>query len=251
MNPQLGILFVGTGRYITLFEGFYESFKRHWCNDVERTFFVFSDTVSSITASDVVHLHIEQEAWPLPTLNRFEYFLKHEGAFKGCTHLMFANSNLRPMVDVHFKEIFDGTNSLFGTKHPGYAFTKRKWYQKCPGAFETNKASTAYPGHFPKIYFAGGLNGGSTAAWLSLCKYLNQNIQIDKKRNVNGTGWAVWHDESQINHYFNKKQFPKVLGAEYLYPEGWDLPVEKKVIILDKSKMGGHDYMRKISNDKN
>ncbi len=243
---NLGILFIGTGRYVSLFEGFHESFSRHWCPEVARTFFVLSDQAPTVTAPNIVHLPTPHEPWPLPTLNRYDYFLRHAATIARCNHLMFANANLRPQVDIPFTDLFDGHNELFGTRHPGFALQRRKWYQRHPGTFERNRASTAYAGWNPRIYFAGGLNGGTTEAWLRLSGYLSDNIRLDKANHVNGTGWAIWHDESQINHYFNCRQMPRVLGPEYLYPEGWKLPVEKKVLILDKSRLGGHDHLREV-----
>lgn len=246
MDKHLGILFVGTGKYISLFDDFHRAFSKHWCKEVRRTFFVFSDNVPRIESPDVVHLPTPQESWPYPTLHRYDYFLRHAGSIGQCTHLMFANANLRPITDIFFEELFDGTNTLFGTIHPGFAFAKKNWRHPYPGTFETNKRSTAYVGRQPRIYYAGGLNGGTTEAWLRLSGYLSENILMDKQHNVNGTGWAIWHDESHINHYFNCHQSPKALGPEYLYPEGRILPVPKKVVVLEKARMGGHDYLRGV-----
>lgn len=244
MKFHLGILFIGTGKYILFFEGFYEAFSHFVCSDIKTTFFVFSDSRPTTTESNIVYLSTPLEPWPLPTLNRYDYFLRNAAAIGQCTHLMFANANLRPVQTIHFDEFFDDTHDLFGVRHPGFAFSRKKWYQRYPGTFEMNKRSTAYAGRNPKIYFAGGLNGGTTEAWLRLSGYLSDNIRLDKANHVNRTGWAIWHDESQINHYFNCRHMPRVLGPEYLYPEGWQLPIEKKIVVLDKSKMGGHDRLR-------
>lgn len=246
-NTRLGVLFVGTGKYISLFDGFFESFDRHWCPNIEKRYFVFSDVKPNIMNSTIEWLPTPFEPWPYPTLNRYDYFLRYADHIGTQTHLVFANANLRPIVDIDFSELFDGQNTLFGVKHPGFAFAKKRLLKPYPGTFETNKRSTAYVGAGPKTYFAGGLNGGLTLDWLRLCGYLSANIAVDKANKVNGTGWAIWHDESQINHYFNRIFPPRVLGPEYLYPEGWSLPVERKVVILDKQKLGGHDYLRSIS----
>jgi hypothetical protein len=241
---RLGILFVGTGKYINFFDGFFESFQRHWCPGVPKKFFVFSDVRPKIDDSSVVWLHTPFEPWPCPTLNRYSYFLRYAAEIASQTHLIFANSNLRPQLDIKFEELFDGGNNLFGVRHPGFAFAKKKFLRGDPGTFEANRRSTAYLGCGRKIYFAGGLNGGLTADWLRLSGYLSTNIELDKRRMVNGTGWAIWHDESHINYYFNRVESPRILGPEYLYPEGWEMPVDKKVLILDKSKLGGHDFLR-------
>lgn len=247
MDPHLGILFIGTGKYIKLFHDFHRSFEKHWCTEVERTFFVFSDSPPTLKAPNIIHLSTAHEPWPYPTLNRFDYFLRHAKHISQCSHLMFANANLRPIVDIFFNELFDGENTLFGTIHPGFAFAKRTWRKPYPGTFEKNRLSTAYVGNVPRTYYAGGLNGGTTESWLRLSGYLSENIRQDKINNVNGTGWAIWHDESHINHYFNCRQTPKVLGPEYLYPEGRIMPVPKKVVILDKNRLGGHDHLRGIA----
>lgn len=238
------MLFIGTGKYAEFFPGFFEAFQRHWCADVARTFFVYSDSEPTVRDPTVVWVPTPHEPWPLPTLHRYDYFLKSAGLLAQCTHVMFANANLRPLVDVAFSDVFDAGEMMFGVLHPGYAFAKRKLWRPWPGTFETNKRSTARVGWGPKKYFAGGLNGGTTAEWLRMCGFLSVNIQLDKVRKVNDTGWAIWHDESHINFYFNRCKRPKVLGAEYLYPEGWSLPVTPKVLILDKHKLGGHEHLR-------
>lgn len=243
-NPHVGVLFIGTGKYVSFFDGFYETFERHLFAGARRTFFVYSDVQPPKLGGNICWIRTPSEPWPLPTLNRYDYFLKSASEWIGCTHMMFANSNLRPQVDMAFDEFFDDRIGLFGVRHPGFAYAKRRFYKKYPGTFETNRQSTAYVGRGPRTYFAGGLNGGTTLEWLKLCGFLSVNIEQDKRRKVNGTGWAIWHDESQINHYFNRCKQPKALGPEYLYPEGWNLPCEKKILILDKQKYGGHAYLR-------
>lgn len=243
-RPRVAILFIGTGKYAQFFDGFFEAFSRHWFPGVDKTFFVYSDLPPTQQSAHVVWVATPHEPWPLPTLHRYDYFLQSAAQLATCTHVVFANSNLRPLVDVAFDDVFASPRMLFGTLHPGYAFKRRtllRWY---PGTFETNPKSTAAIGRGRRRYFAGGLNGGTLAEWLRMCGYLSVNIELDKRRNVNGTGWAIWHDESHINYYFNRCHAPRVLGPEYLYPEGWSLPVTPKVLILDKSRLGGHDFLR-------
>ncbi len=143
-NLRLGILFIGTGKYINLFDGFFESFTRHWCPDIKKRYFVFSDTKPNIVNSTIEWLPTPFEPWPHPTLNRYDYFLRYADHLGTQTHLVFANANLRPVVDIEFSELFDEQNTLFGVKHPGFAFIKRRLLQPYPGTFESNKRSTAY-----------------------------------------------------------------------------------------------------------
>lgn len=254
MNPTedinlIGILFVGTGKYIDFLPGFIDTFQKHFLPTQRKRYFVYSDKPpKSIQGVDIRYCEVPLEPWPMATLRRYDYFLSNAKEWLECSHVIFANANLRPQNEIEFDEIFgDGSEDVFGTRHPGYAFKKKKiWHRRSPGDFETNPKSTAYmrPGHH--IYFAGGFNGGTTEAWLRLSGSLSANIRADLARNVNGTGWAKWHDESHINHYFNEISKPRILSPSYLYPEGWNLPCERKILILDKSKLGGHDALRSI-----
>ena len=238
------MLFIGTGRYAQFFDGFLESFTRHWFPGVDKTFFAFTDVAPRPGEASIVWVPTPHEPWPLPTLNRYEYFIKSIEALTACTHLVFANSNLRPIADVSFDELFGDGSELFGVLHPGYAFTRPRLLRRYPGAFETNSTSTAWIGPGRRRYFAGGLNGGRTPEYLRMCGYLSVNIRLDKVRRVNGRGWAIWHDEGHLNYYFNRCSQPKVVGPEYLFPEGWSLPVTPKVMVLDKAKLGGHAFLR-------
>jgi Glycosyltransferase family 6 len=245
LAPHVGIFFIGTGKYIQFFADFYASFEKYFFPDVRKTYFVYSDHEPSVVGGNICWKPIVSEPWPLPTLNRFDYFLSNAEQWVGCTHVLFANANLRPLVPIAFDEFFVPETRLFGVRHPGFAFAKKKWYQPYVGTFDKNVKSTAYvPRHAAKTYFAGGLNGGVSEWWLRVCGSLSTNILVDKSNKINGTGWAIWHDESHINHYFNLVIQPRVLGCEYLYPEGWSLPCEKKILILDKRNFGGHDFLR-------
>jgi len=56
---------------------------------------------------------------------------------------------------------------------------------------------------------------------------------------------AVWHDESHLNKYAVEHEAEiKPLSPAYCYPEGWNLPFDKKIISLDKGKYGGHAFLR-------
>ena len=54
---------------------------------------------------------------------------------------------------------------------------------------------------------------------------------------------AIWHDKSHLNKYLLGKNI-KILGTEYGYPEGTGLPIKPKIIILEKGRFGGHNWLR-------
>jgi hypothetical protein len=59
---------------------------------------------------------------------------------------------------------------------------------------------------------------------------------------------ALWHDESQWNAYVNNHQDIAenlhVLSQSYMFPESYDFPYEKKILMRDKHKHGGHTFLR-------
>ena len=50
-----------------------------------------------------------------------------------------------------------------------------------------------------------------------------------------------------INNYDKIKDGLNMLSPEYLYPEGWSLPFEPKILLRDKHKYGGHGLLRGIA----
>jgi hypothetical protein len=88
----------------------------------------------------------------------------------------------------------------------------------------------------------GGFNGGRSFYYRELIKTLKENIDIDLQNGI----IAIWHDESHLNRYMLDKS-PKILTPSYGYPDGSEFQFEKKIIILDKNKFGGHDSLRGIN----
>ena len=85
----------------------------------------------------------------------------------------------------------------------------------------------------PKDYVCGGVNGGTTPAFLELCRTLDKRIRRDLQHNV----IALWHDESQINRYILFRHDFRVLDPSFCYPEGWDhLPFPCVVRIRSKAR---------------
>ena len=61
---------------------------------------------------------------------------------------------------------------------------------------------------------------------------LNKRIDEDYHKGI----IAIWHDESHINKYIYEKGNYRLLSPAYCYPEGWELPFEKRILVLDKKK---------------
>ncbi len=144
------------------------------------------------------------------------------------------------VLDIIGDEILpDRSNDgLLAVLHPGF------WNKQIEEfTYDRNKKSTAFiPVGKGTHYFMGGFNGGMTDDYLKLIRTLRGNVKADMAKNV----IALWHDESHLNHYLLNRN-PKILSSEYGYPEGWDFPFKPKILILDKTSYGGHDFLRNIS----
>jgi hypothetical protein len=154
-------------------------------------------------------------------------------------YIFFFNSNMRFLVKIEddFLPVEEG---LLAVQHPGYYDKTRVNF-----TYESNPASLAYVApHKGEFYFMGGLNGGKTVPYLELIDTLNKNVNTDLENGI----IAVWHDESHLNKYLIDKNI-KIMSPAYGYHEAWKLPFEKKIIIIDKIKLGGHDYLRSNRSD--
>jgi hypothetical protein len=54
----------------------------------------------------------------------------------------------------------------------------------------------------------------------------------------------IWHDESAMNWYYHSRNVT-ALSPSFAYPENTSFPFQKRILQLDKSKFGGHEYLRK------
>ena len=129
----------------------------------------------------------------------------------------------------------ESSNGLVGLIHPGGYDREVNEF-----TYDRNEKSTAYiPYGEGRYYYAGGLNGGRTPAFLKMSETLRDNTEEDKRNGV----MALWHDESHINRYLDHP--PYSLTPAYCYPEGWNMPFPQIILLLDKSFIcGGHKYLR-------
>jgi len=237
---KIGILYICTGKYTIFWRDFYLSCEKYFIKNVEKEYFVFTDSPEIDFENENKNIHrVYQEnlGWPGNTLFRFEIFLRSEKKFSDLDYLFFCNANLlflNPVSSGDFLPLED--DNLVATLHPGYYKKKRKKY-----TYESNKFSTAYiPRDRGEYYFAGGLNGGKTKSFLKAIKVMKDNIEEDFSNNI----VAVWHDESHWNKYLVGRNDVKILSPSYLYPEGKEMPFKKIVLVRNKKKFGGHDFIR-------
>mgnify|MGYP002224187724 FL=1 len=95
-------------------------------------------------------------------------------------------------------------------------------------SYDRNPRCTAYiPYNCGRDYVSGGLNGGTSAAFLAMCKELDRRTEQDIRNGV----VPLWHDESQLNRYAAEHPGSyRLLPPTYWYPgKVWQMPFEQKI----------------------
>ena len=230
---MINIITICTGKYTRFFNDLYASAEKHFLPNHEKNYYVFTDGEIH-NASNVIKIHQEQRPWPYSTMMRFHMFNKL--LLNDSDYVYFLNANMLFVDDVNEEAIPDSSNdNLMGVAHPGY-YDKPMWLLP----YERNIISRLHiPLTIGKTYYQGCFNGGRAKEFMQMSNDLAALIDLDLKCGH----IPVWHDESALNWYYCFRN-PLILNPGYAYPEGWVLPFQQKVLQLDKSKLGGHEYLR-------
>lgn len=237
----VGVLYICTGRYVRFWRDFYLSASRMLFREAATRveYFVFTDS-AELPFDHLPEVHripIAQQPWPDATLLRYHFFVDAQPLISGCDYLYFCNANARFVRDVAADILPRPQRPLVLVQHPGYLDSDIAEMPYC-----RDSASTACVAlREGEYYFMGGINGGRTDRFLQMAIELKRQIDQDRAQGV----LATWHDESHLNRYaIDHADELTVLGAEYGYPQGWDLPLVPRIEIRDKSRLGGHAYLR-------
>lgn len=236
-QTKIAILYICSGKYSIFWDDFYASCEEHFLKDAEKSYFVFSDRNFLMQESKqrVFFNEIPLEPWPFPTLNRYKYFSQIIDRLRGFDYVFFFNSNLKVLSAIG-QEVLPIAQSYVFVQHP---FTYN--INNLEFGYDRNPESKAYIPHGEgKIYIAGGLNGGKASKFCDLILEIDSWTKDDLSRNV----IAQWHDESHINKFYYLHEDALILHPGYLYPEGTDIPFEKKVLVKNKERHGGFSYLR-------
>jgi hypothetical protein len=237
----IGVIYICTGRYRLFLKKFLASADRNFLPGHLKHYFVFTDTLEkALPHCRSTIIHQPRLGWPYDTLMRFEIISRSEGLLREMDFLFFANANMLVCSAVN-DEILPGSNEshLVGVQHPGY------FSETCANfPYERDSRSTAYVAMGGgKTYYQGCLFGGRSGEFLNLCSILQRRVQQDLDNGL----IATWHDESHLNRFFISTE-PLTLSPSYAYPENLSIPFERKIMQLDKSRFGGHDYLRSVPN---
>lgn len=233
---KIAVLYICTGKYSVFWDEFYKSSEEKLLTNHHKTYFVFTDSEGIRNSENVKVNYQKKLGWPYDTLKRFEIFTSVIDELDEFDFIFFFNANAKVYSKID-EEILPINEGLVGVQHPCHWNSTNHNF-----IYERNPQSLAYiePGK-GENYFMGSFNGGKAADFSKLIKTLSKRIIIDEENGI----IAIWHDESHLNRYFLDNEV-KVLPPSYAYPEEMELPFEKRILLRDKKKWGGHNLLRGI-----
>lgn len=208
---KVGILIIGTGRYINFFDKLYESIMAKFLGDHTKQIYLFTDSTAAMP-SNVTVIPVVRQGFPGDTLFRYNHFLSIRDKLLAETDVLYYLDIDSLVIDTCDNSILPTEDTpLIAAAHPGF-------YKMNMGTPETRRVSRAYigPNEVRDHYVAGGIQGGLTKEYLSAVYTVNSLIYDDYNRGIT----PVWNDESMWNRYYvsNLSQF-KVISPSYVYPE--------------------------------
>ncbi len=236
---RIAILYICTGKYSLFWKDFFTSSEKYFAPRHEKEYFVFTDQKILHQENARVH-HIEQAplGWPDITLKRYHMFAGIQDCLRAFDCIFFFNANVRFCRVIGDTYLPDSEYPLVFQQHPGF-------YNKscCMYPYERNMASQAFiPKTRGRHYLAGGINGGMRDDYLAMIEANIRAIDEDLRQGI----VACWHDESHLNKYALGKPY-KLWHPGFATPDGRNLPFPRMIRLVDKRSVGGHEYMRGVS----
>lgn len=226
---KIAILYICTGKYNRFFEGFYKSAECFFLKGIaEKEYYVFTDDMELSKENNVHLMYKKYEGFPLDSLFRFDMFLRVKDEVLKCDYAYFFNANMRFVAPVG-TDFLPKTAELTAVIHPGFYNKPNFLYP-----YERNRDSLAYipPYKCNYKYYMGSLNGGQSDAFIRFAEVCAERTHTDYDKGI----IAMVHDESHLNKYMRDVN-GEGLSIEYAVPEGKDLHITPKIILLNKSKI--------------
>lgn len=226
----MAILIICIGNYRIFLREFILSNNAMFFPDIEKKYHIVTDDPAILSKIDLpknieITLHLTSRTkWPGPTIYRFQFFQEILKSLINIDNAFFFNINcrfVRCINDLNWLE-----HDLVSCIHPGF-------YQKPRATFtyENRPESAAYINpQDGQHYYAGGIQGGRTNSLLEAYIACEEMRIADEAKGI----MAVWHDESYWNKYLLTTESYK-LHPGFLYPEGWSLPYQMNIALLNKN----------------
>ena len=225
---KICILTIATNQYLQFVEKLYDDIEENFLNGHEINCLLFTDHEIEETSDNVRVHYIDHEPWPMPTLKRYNYFVKEKDFILDHDYCFYFDVDMRLDGKVWYEVLGD----LVATRH-GY----QSFHDPSAQSFDRKSESLAYvaPDEETVTYYAGGFNGGRTKNFIEMSEVIADRVNKDLEKGV----VALWHDESHMNRYLIDNPPTLDLNPEYCYAEefiGTDYPFQNpKIIALKKN----------------
>ena len=225
---KICILTIATNKYLQFVEKLYEDISEKFCPGAEINCLLFTDHEIEECGDNVRVHYIDHEPWPMPTLKRYNYFVKEKDFILEHDYCFYFDADMRIDGLVKAEEV---CGDLVATRH-GY----QSLMDPATQSFDRNPNSLACvpPEEKTVTYYAGGFNGGKTESFMEMAEVIANNVNKDLENDI----VALWHDESHMNRYLINNPPALELTPTYCYAEefyGTDYPYEPKIIALKKN----------------
>ena len=224
---KICILTIATNKYIQFVERLYNNLEENFLNGHELECLLFTE--HDVETSDNVKVSkIDHEPWPMPTLKRYNYFVKEKEYISKFDYCYYFDVDMGIVEKVGDEVLGD----LVATMHPYQSL-----YPKESRSYDRNPNSLAFVplGEEGENYYAGGFNGGKTECFLKMAEVIADRVNQDLEKDV----IALWHDESQMNRYLIDNPPTLSLTPTYCFAEEQmgnpNYPYEPKIIALKKN----------------
>ena len=224
---KICILTIATNKYIQFVEQLYNNIEEHFLNGHEIEGIIFTE--HEVEVSDNIKIsQIEHEPWPMPTLKRYNYFMKEADHISKYDYCFYFDVDMGLVAKVGDEVLSD----LVATMHPYQSFAPKE-----QRSYDRNPKSLAYVGFGEEgeNYYAGGFNGGSTKEFLKMSEVIANRVTKELKHDI----IPLWHDESHMNRYLIDNPPTLTLTPSYCFAEEQmgnpSYPFEPKIIALKKN----------------
>ncbi|MEN9504379.1 MAG: histo-blood group system transferase 1 [Actinomycetota bacterium] len=225
---SVALVVLATGKYLEFVPAMVRSAERH-VTGLAAAFVLSDQRPAEMDGLDVRWLPWGHTPWPLSTMVRYRAMTAYADRLVSFRTILHVDADMEFVGAVDLSEC----QGLFAVRHPLQA-------DRSPAdlPFERRCASRAYvAAEEGTVYVAGGVQGGSSPAYLEACATMAEWIQDDLDAGLT----PVWHDESIWNRYCITHPPAVVLPVEYCTPDVRRTP-DSRILALTKD----HDRYRDV-----
>lgn len=245
-KPEIGIIFIGIGKYIMFFDAFYDLCEKNFLHNCKKNYYLITDSNNSFKdlGDNITVIKEKDYGWPYNAMKKFEFFIKNKDVIgKDNSYIFYFNADaliISPITEEEFLPDKENGKKLICVKHSVHT---HKIYDGLP--FEKMKESTSYvsPEEFDN-YMVSGIIGGRKYEFFKHFEEMDKLLKKDLNSNI----IPVWHDESLFNSYvFKNKELFRILPRTFCFSIEDVYPTEEeeiKIAIRPKYEVGGRPFLR-------